>query len=56
MAMSENDVHYDVHAVEKKWLPVWERLDPFRADDAVVTSGGEAEALRADDVPPLPER
>nr|WP_207006270.1 leucine--tRNA ligase [Nocardioides aromaticivorans] len=37
--MSENDVHYDVHAVEKKWLPVWERLDPFRADDAVVTSG-----------------
>lgn len=39
MAMSENDVHYDVHAVEKKWLPVWERLDPFRADDAVVTSG-----------------
>lgn len=39
MAMSENDVHYDVHAVEKKWLPVWERIDPFRADDAVVTSG-----------------
>lgn len=39
MAMSENDVHYDVHAVEKKWLPVWERIDPFRADDAVVASG-----------------
>ncbi|MFJ9316908.1 leucine--tRNA ligase [Pimelobacter simplex] len=41
--MSENDghheVHYDVHAVEEKWLPVWEALDPFRADDAVVLSG-----------------
>ncbi|RNM13841.1 leucine--tRNA ligase [Nocardioides pocheonensis] len=38
--MSERDqdrdeqVGYDVHAVEAKWLPVWERLDPFRADDA----------------------
>jgi leucyl-tRNA synthetase len=25
--------HYDVHAVEAKWLPVWEKLDPFRAHD-----------------------
>ncbi|MGI8646357.1 MAG: leucine--tRNA ligase [Nocardioides sp.] len=24
---------YDVHATEAKWLPVWEKLDPFRADD-----------------------
>ena len=24
---------YDVHAVEAKWLRVWEDLDPFRADD-----------------------
>ena len=43
--MSENavpsDVHYDVHAVEEKWLPVWESLDPFRADDEVVTSGAK---------------
>ncbi|WP_028655781.1 MULTISPECIES: leucine--tRNA ligase [unclassified Nocardioides] len=39
MTMSENEVHYDVHAVEEKWLPVWERLDPFRADDDAVTSG-----------------
>ncbi|HET7682817.1 MAG TPA: leucine--tRNA ligase [Marmoricola sp.] len=30
---------YDVHAVEEKWLPVWERLDPFRADDEAVLSG-----------------
>ena len=30
---------YDVHAVEEKWLPVWEKLDPFRADDQVVLSG-----------------
>ncbi len=25
--------HYDVHATEAKWQPVWEKLDPFRADD-----------------------
>ncbi len=33
--MSERDeqVGYDVHATEAKWLPVWEKLDPFRADD-----------------------
>ncbi len=24
---------YDVHATEAKWQRVWERLDPFRADD-----------------------
>jgi leucyl-tRNA synthetase len=24
---------YDVHATEAKWLPVWDELDPFRADD-----------------------
>lgn len=33
------EVHYDVHAVEEKWLPVWEELDPFRADDAAVLAG-----------------
>jgi len=37
--VSDSEVHYDVHAVEEKWLPVWEQLDPFRADDAAVTSG-----------------
>ncbi|WP_370290148.1 leucine--tRNA ligase [Nocardioides sp.] len=36
---SDNEVHYDVHAVEEKWLPVWDRIDPFRADDEAVTSG-----------------
>ncbi|CAN5392245.1 leucine--tRNA ligase [soil metagenome] len=25
---------YDVSSVEHKWLPVWEQLDAFRADDA----------------------
>ncbi|WP_322938334.1 leucine--tRNA ligase [Nocardioides bizhenqiangii] len=30
---------YDVHAVEAKWLPVWEKIDPFRADDEAVVSG-----------------
>jgi leucyl-tRNA synthetase len=29
----DEQVGYDVHATEAKWLPVWERLDPFRADD-----------------------
>ncbi|WP_408896060.1 leucine--tRNA ligase [Nocardioides sp. R1-1] len=37
--VASSEVHYDVHAVEEKWLPVWESLDPFRADDAAVTSG-----------------
>ncbi|KRB77337.1 leucine--tRNA ligase [Nocardioides sp. Root190] len=36
---SSPEVHYDVHAVEEKWLPVWEELDPFRARDEVVRSG-----------------
>ncbi|HET8561829.1 MAG TPA: leucine--tRNA ligase [Marmoricola sp.] len=33
--MSENreQEHYDIHAVEAKWLPVWEKLDQFRAHD-----------------------
>jgi leucyl-tRNA synthetase len=37
--MSEQDTHhdeaatYDVAAVQDKWLPVWDRLEPFRADD-----------------------
>ena len=30
---------YDVEAVQAKWQPVWDRLEPFRADDEVVRSG-----------------
>ncbi|HEY1134423.1 MAG TPA: leucine--tRNA ligase [Nocardioides sp.] len=30
---------YDPAALQAKWLPVWESLDPFRADDALVDSG-----------------
>jgi len=30
---------YDVHAAEAKWLPVWDELQAFRADDAAVLSG-----------------
>lgn len=41
--MSEQDraeqTSYDVHAAEEKWLPVWEQLDVFRADDKAVISG-----------------
>jgi leucyl-tRNA synthetase len=39
MNQPEEHVGYDVHATEEKWLPVWERLDPFRADDQAVLSG-----------------
>ena len=50
-AASERDAPYDVEHVQEKWLPVWEKLEPFRADD------GDAarEALRARHVP-LPLR
>lgn len=37
--MSEERESYDVHAVEAKWLPVWEKLQPFTAHDDVVLSG-----------------
>ena len=30
---------YDVHGTEQKWRAVWDRLEPFRADDDAVTSG-----------------
>jgi leucyl-tRNA synthetase len=30
----EEQATYDVHATEAKWLPVWEALAPFKADDA----------------------
>jgi leucyl-tRNA synthetase len=39
MTDAEDTSHYDVHAVEAKWLPVWEEIDPFRADDEAVLSG-----------------
>ncbi|MGB0102303.1 MAG: leucine--tRNA ligase [Nocardioides sp.] len=34
--MSEQETQpesYDVEQVQQKWLPVWDRLEPFRADD-----------------------
>jgi leucyl-tRNA synthetase len=34
--MTQQETHpetYDVAQVQEKWLPVWERLQPFRADD-----------------------
>ena len=30
---------YDAAAVQAKWQPVWEEMQPFRADDDVVRSG-----------------
>lgn len=39
MSETQASESYDVKAVEDKWLPVWERLQPFRADDAAVLSG-----------------
>ncbi len=38
-ANPETTSSYDVHAVEAKWLPVWDKIDPFRADDDAVVSG-----------------
>jgi len=29
----EEQAGYDVHAVEAKWLPLWDELQPFRAED-----------------------
>ena len=30
---------YDPHAVQDRWLPVWDELDPFRPADALAASG-----------------
>jgi leucyl-tRNA synthetase len=29
----EEQAGYDVHATEAKWLPIWDELQPFRAED-----------------------
>ncbi|GAA4114211.1 leucine--tRNA ligase [Nocardioides fonticola] len=39
MSETQASESYDVKAVEEKWLPVWERLEPFRADDDAVLAG-----------------
>ena len=39
MSEQSEQTTYDVHAVEAKWLPVWEELQPFAADDEAVRSG-----------------
>jgi leucyl-tRNA synthetase len=36
---SEPAATYDVEAMQAKWLPVWDDLEPFRADDKAVLSG-----------------
>jgi len=33
-AEREEPATYDVAATEQKWQPIWEQLDPFRADDS----------------------
>ncbi|SED97551.1 leucine--tRNA ligase [Ruania alba] len=38
---SSEPAGYDPHELEAKWLPVWEELQPFRADDAAVVSGAK---------------
>ncbi len=30
----DGEVTYDVEAIQAKWLPIWEQLDTFRADDS----------------------
>jgi leucyl-tRNA synthetase len=36
-------VDYDFRAIEQKWLPVWQSMDPFRADRGTADEGGERE-------------
>ena len=37
---------YDVHATERKWREVWDRLDPFRADDDASPAASARSATR----------
>ncbi len=37
---------YDVVALQKKWRPVWERLDPFRADAQATETGPDPRERR----------
>ncbi len=30
---------YDIQAIQARWLPVWQQLQPFRADDAAILEG-----------------
>ncbi len=53
MSEPSEQTSYDVHAVEAKWRPVWEELQPFRADDAAVL-GGEREKRYALTMFPYP--
>jgi leucyl-tRNA synthetase len=38
-AASDQAATYDVEAVQAKWQPIWDKLEPFRADDEAVRSG-----------------
>ncbi|MGH3361169.1 MAG: leucine--tRNA ligase, partial [Nocardioides sp.] len=37
--LEQEQATYDVAAVQQKWRKVWDDLQPFRADDAVIASG-----------------
>ncbi len=39
--MSDERETYDIEATEAKWRPVWDELQPFRADDEAVRSGAK---------------
>src|SRR5699024_5773481 len=41
MSSEQIETTYDPHALEAKWLPVWEERQPFRADDEAVRSGAK---------------
>ncbi|WP_308464829.1 leucine--tRNA ligase [Rathayibacter soli] len=36
-ATTGDDAHYDFAAIEEKWLPIWEKLRPFRTDNPADT-------------------
>ncbi|UFU01763.1 leucine--tRNA ligase [Ruania suaedae] len=41
MSTEQSETTYDYRALEAKWLPVWDELQPFRADDEAVRSGAK---------------
>ncbi len=39
--MSDTEQAYDFAAIQSKWLPVWQRMDPFRAESEATDDGAE---------------
>jgi leucyl-tRNA synthetase len=46
MSIESRSATYDVEALQKKWRPVWERLNPFRADAQATDSESDPRERR----------